>query len=522
MRFLFNLVKMMRRKFRNKAIVALIVCLVLIILNTRNQGQILDQLEGLVDTYPKHLDHNYSFVPFENNKWLFNQNILQFSTVYTVLDNDKILVESLVLSLSNDLDNHKSKIRCGISSDLTDLSLFRPYEIVRLVDVLFHVKCKVRLQANWTSRTLIYSSVIDIRDTLRSVINTQLAKFYSSRVEKVKSVYECSGTIRKVNEQLYQSTLTWIKMLKRAGYARVKLISTDFKNNSFLNKLQASSPDFVDIEEYEMNVSVICASMARSMPDRALCERTYKHRFELNWNGDNYVHEMTIFHTCFLHAKYQYEYIAMMDPDEFVLPRSVNNKPRELTCGGTQRTTRSYNIYSYLEDLIKVLRIDRSKLGYFYFDNYLFLPRFDEMIKRVNRLNHVELNLANPLNQADKIYLSELDRLYNISSVCLSSRVSGVERKWKRIFTTRVHKPPGKSIFKTDSIVSVLHHYAHYTKPGKIRVNVPSKYGFLSHIRDLDYGEWEKSFESIQEWMIDLEYAIFLVNMFASPYPSGT
>ncbi len=232
------------------------------------------------------------------------------------------------------------------------------------------------------------------------------------------------------------------------------------------------------------------------------------------------------------------------DTDEFILPRHLDRDFHEtiefdlnFDCNDTWRnvTTQiehkkpNFNLYNYV---VKLIDKYGPNVAHFEFDHFLYVSQFEYLFEMIAN-NSIEINkngdrslvymhtntiLRFKVPNSKFKYFRHLKRLKTLIK-CLnetylfddSSNQTKLHFKWSNSLMMPFTSRPGKSIFNTNYTISINQHNGNLQTPKSRTVNVDSKLGFVSHMRDQDPYFLNKVMFSLSDLKVDVEYLYFLI-----------
>lgn len=428
---------------------------------------------------------------YNDSEWILNGNVLQYSSI--VIVNGSILeIDSLVVITESDI-SHKD-LMCLVYQPSTSKDRSMVYSIdssesIRLYDSMFNVKCATN-EIDWINGQLSVAIVSTKSTRSSKTLFTQIARVFEKGRPKLKSVYLCSILN---DEPSYYELSQWILLNKYLGIGQIKLTATSISQfeTGLVNKLLKQNKGYLQARLIKQDVNEFCALF-----DSTNCVEQFGKMFT-----DSFHLQVVIYNECLLIARNNYEYMANYDPgSELIFPRRFRTDYPQLAlnhlrvnyttdCNSFYKdhqtelmrtNTEHDSMYEYVQRLIKVQNVDDTKLGYFYFKRF---QMSDSAFESISLLR----NLSTCLVEVNKL-------------------PTRIESKWTHLFLVDTNQPIGKSLFKTDSVLSITRHNAFLLKPGKEKIAVRTEFGHVGLFSD-DFNE--KGHE------LDLELLYYLVKLFS-------
>jgi hypothetical protein len=274
--------------------------------------------------------NDYQVVELNSHTWIFNDNILQYSTMtYRDVNNpNQLYVDSVVLSLDSKLEKNPY-LRCVLFWNEMDFMTASPAKITVQDSYggvkIYHVAFRFSLDRGKIPED--YSaSVVDSLTFVQKMKNQKNMRKNSTEVfAHVPIVYDpakrppktgvinCVHLIRDMNITLYKRTKTWIRMFQALGVDKIRFYSID-EPRVHLQKLRYDNPDFIDIINYEHNVVALCAQLSANNSES--CAKTYGHIFDFKKVFN--LHERLVTNDCLIHSRFTHSFMTNMDVDELI------------------------------------------------------------------------------------------------------------------------------------------------------------------------------------------------------------
>jgi hypothetical protein len=463
----------------------------------------------------------YKFETIDSSEWIFNDNILQYTTVASLTKQGRVEIEITLRAIVNDLFTNLPSLRCMIRLNKHKVLVRQVHEILQLESE--RVKCLLtKEEYRLVENNRIIVGVFDERSHYRDsnmTVHGKEAAFFDRTRPKLAAFKLCSCRINSLNEQLLQNLLLWVEMHQRIGVAEISLYTTDF-DDSYWSRVRKKYPEkFVSIQGSHLDSRYYC-SKHRDL-DETPCANKYNFLFVKDQEP---VHQTLMMNHCLMHSIYKYEFFGNYDPDEFILPRSLSiyelraNEPTECD----KPSYKPLNIYDYIQ---KLIRIYGGTIVSFWFRNMLVLNaterEFENRFAGHNSTDNNNIRLRDSFTTDEVDYFKRLKSSYDLTK-CLKEKYVESEAK-KSKFARLMHAfvdIGGKSIYNTDYIVMINNNHPVGSVQGARSVHVANEDGFLSHFRDADFlyaGEYKDRFyvESIRDWHVDHEFVLFLASAFA-------
>jgi hypothetical protein len=433
--------------------------------------------------------------------WIVNEELLQYGTIVSVDEQNRLEVESMAMSPSGNLDQEAQFLRCLIQINSQQTLVLNVTEVKKLW--VHHIKCRVSLDQHLAieNRTILVS-IMDSRSR-KLTFMAKRAEFFNRTRPKERAFMNCACAVRHLTRRVFEDVLVWARMNLAIGVKKLEIYSTDYQSG-YLKEIESKFAEFVHTFEYETNSTLIC--MNSNVADLQSCSAKLAGLFH-----SRIIHQVTAMNNCFLNAKYKYLYMSNYDIDEFILPRSLNMYEQSKV---ELKTGRKYDIFAWIERLQQ--RHGKS-VGVFFLANFLHLPKLNDF----GNLSALKLK-SQDLTWAETVHLKLLRRLKSQTD----SRTEAIthrnklEPKWLNP-VVGLSKIGGKSVFNTDLVLAVQHHDAHTVVNECVQVRVRIDQAGVSHFRDDDYEYRPESeaahmfwVDSIRHWFVDVELFNFITWLF--------
>jgi hypothetical protein len=490
----------------------------------------------------------FRLVEFDSRNWIFNGIILQYSTIAHLNAKKTILYIDLIV-LAYDLKNYH--LTCILFwNDTRNHVLSEPRQIIEqdkyMQRRVYNVKCEFNINSTELgnfSTCCIDSRVLKETTDNSSVMFSQRPVIHDLKERpKKNSIVNCVHLIRKVDLELYNKIKNWLVIQRSLGIDQVRFYSID-EEKVHLQKLRVEFPKFLDVTEYQYNVTETC-SVLKSHGLKN-CTETYNPFFE---RGQFYnFHERVATNDCLVHSRFTHKYMTNLDVDEVIFPRyhsmkhhlEMNKRELDSNCSveyslfrnSPEIKTHDYDLNFMIE---RMTEEHGSNVAFFHFSHYLFLSDFEQFYDLLQKsiahkktcfmynahFSH-DTNLNFELGEDYIEYGKSILRAKNLTEclyeIHLKRKANVLDKKWTRALATMFNNRAGKSIYNTQLTVSINQHLANAIMTESRRVNVPDVDAYVGHFRDTDVASHAPPTNilnfSIRDVTIDVEYLYFLVNI---------
>jgi hypothetical protein len=498
---------------------------------------------------------NYSIVGLSTNSWVFNQDIVQYSSTATLMPSNGYLnIETLLFFTDKKSVHHLSQTaKCVVVLNQNRVIVVERSEAIlmdsyRVNDELFKVTCTLSKEQHMSKFNEIFVGIIEsyrhVSQITSGIFYVNKASFYDLSVPRIRGVVNCVHTVRNVNNKLYDHMRTWLKINQAIGMSQVKMCTVEYKS-SFITKLQKEFLGFVQVNEFELSLEVICKNFKHLSP--RICqpsgEGSNRIKSTSHFGRANNFHEKICTNECLMNYRYSYEYLSNYDVDEVIFPRNfqtnfqedVLKQSSDASCKQIYSKHEErmhshclkYDIYDYVT---RLQRMYGPYVSSFSFNHFQMLAQYDEFMKKIDSTSMFESNSENTLVYTSKkdtqveflipkkstYYFSLLKKLTNLTRCLnrtfLTSSRAMLNYKWTNVMAAPFRNRLGKSIYNCNMTMSINQHGANLVALGTYKASVDHEFGFVSHFRSDDTSQ--ASQEPITNLKFDIENMFFLINSF--------
>jgi hypothetical protein len=434
------------------------------------------RLDGPKSQAKKLFKHNYQVLEAEPNSWIFNKNIMQYSTIASLNQIQQYEVEAILMFKEDNLDL-VTFLECYFHVNNTHfikrLVQYKVNVIAKRLFQIIKVKCLVDKADYAASNNKLVVSMIDSRafdKNITSTANSTNKKLLlAHRVKiiiasKAKSkVMNCVHMLRNIDESRLKKTLNWIEMNKAFGMDKIVFYTVEAENEP-VRIIKNKYAKLVAFNHYKTKIEDVCAGLIKL--GMAYCVEKYSYFFDVRFF--NY-HERVTTNACFMNARLTHEFFTNLDIDELIFPRSLPTDYHEtIECktpdckqecaepiSARSKNDPKNNLYNYTQQLV---HIHGPKVAYFQFSHYLLLNEFEYFFQQAAKAlsgklpaleyNNENTRLAYELNtQADFEYLKILIRMSNftncLNETFLAQKTSVLHYQWTYSLTTLLNNREG-------------------------------------------------------------------------------
>ena len=404
-----------------------------------------------------------------------------------------------------------------------------------------YIETDFDLNIDLSKNTIINVNVLDKENSTKNSIKLIIKKYNENDNVKKHSMF--CGRIMYSNDYIKYLDY-WIKMIKISGYDLITLFNHTY--DSDFNKInsEAGNKKFLDIIQFNCIPNFLINN-----------RKSFIKLKDLEKYDPSKLKYSTFFlvvslNECFLMYKDKYKYIAVFDFDELILPRvAYNNEINESFYIDFNQypfkidpiTNKRSQLIPYLDSLQSISKLDKKVNIRFEMSNYLKHGTMDKLFLELE--NMFKLNLTKYTINQDKIF--ELDQrfstetFFHLNSYIIieteqdykyAKHLYEMHKKYISPFLEKNHNQikqsvpeifnrfyyftaftdlANRSIPKPKTIhytlqTNLVDLHVPFTINFKDSINVPIKFGHLSHFRELYRRPFKNS--SIQEIFFDFNY----------------
>ena len=338
--------------------------------------------------------------------------------------------------------------------------------------------------------------------------------------ELKKEAMICSK-IYELNGEDYKILKWWFQLNKDIGFEKIVIYNNTIQDSKNFDNIFTMNQNFVKVLQIQCFPNFFNSNkFLRKISD-------LKFQNERDW-GLRWLFEVLIFNECYLENIDKYKYISIIDQDELIIPRMLDNfHPLEKNlilineknnnsnnilvkheCNAAIVNTN--NFFQYKNELKKVFNFDNSKnihfkMGYYLKDKIMrkIFKQFKEFYQKSKEFNTeyclyvVDLDPASPFhyphnytfkisNQQEHEYAIYLYKTYYSIMIPFyeKTNLEHLPETYNRVFylaTPSINQYQGKTIHSPKTALHLAHHTSYFLES---YVNIPYSYGHVSHFRD--------------------------------------
>jgi hypothetical protein len=488
----------------------------------------------------------------QKNEWTLNTGIIQYSSIIFIDENGDAIFEGLTfLNYPKESDILRNKnINCLLLAD-NQLTASETLQIIKIPLMnkdgtnvaIWKIKCKfTNLQFEESKVAIVDTN--DFRggenDSIfrnplavipKNYIKFQTPTIYNAKNKKYQSVANCVHLVRGLKSIKMNRLLNWLELQFSIGYKHITFYFFE-PNEDAKRAIEEIYPtDKVIIIDYHTDIKQVCKyeiQKLRNYPNSTLfknlhdiCVKSYAKHFSMSKGYTSNAHERMNTNDCYMHYKYEYEYVTNYDFDEFIFPRKYNMT--SVPFRDATSLSKNYNIYDYAKRLFKKYGSTASSL---LFDHVLFINIDNDFMNSLRKTmianqnqsiikltDQPSRNMYFNVTGNDLKYVKYLLDLYQLYiNLTKTSNLSRFDSLWNNIFATRVNtnNRNGKSIFNTQFTEGIHQHLTTVGVNGSKIARVSPNDGYSSHHRGSISSFFKEQYQSISYFYLDVEYYMFL------------
>ncbi len=499
---------------------------------------------------------------YENSQWMYNGNSMQYSSYIIVENENKLKIESNIF-LNKETDNLICFIRLLRYEKTLRLNLV---EIFPTSSRIAHkIECGLNLNESkykFKLDEIGFAVIIDDEYSVKEesgrfsyeLINYQIPEIIKISEPRLPEVGLCVNYV----SHIYNGIYSWIELNRQFKFAEIVLHdgSSERKLKSlFQNKFDSQ---FLHISDYNLTYEEICQSnqikfLMSKVQNIPASYMEVCNNFHTNWfasinSYDNH-HNHVSPNDCYSRLSYKYEFVALFDLDELIIPRTYDPlnmiKSKEIfKCEKNSKLCDlnpilSTSMYTYLKKIIQDnFEYDITKLRSIGFLHGAYLIPNDVEKNVMNTIKDIALKIESntltgpfpiqvnfgfvlEINENDKDYVVYLNKLYNEFTCYYNKYLSNITNFDKNFirylyFMTGSDIRLPKSIHYTKNVYTLFTHDARTFHNESFILYPPWNQSHInSHFRgDIQTFLWNGR-ASITKFSFDFEYAYFLLKNYS-------
>ena len=510
---------------------------------------------------------------FKNYEWMPNNKVLQYSS-YLIVDKRKIELK-LISIIAIDVERIgfiDSSYKCIFKSILKGFIFEKP--VTHKITLHHQKSLKIYCSFNKGSLPIkledISVAIVKVGDYKKfnfgwsskenelpyEMINYQIPKLISTPEKKIKNVCICVNFVHTLPSMIPE----WVELHKKLNVAQMVLYEST-ENDSLIKLINNYNfNNIVEVRPYSLNEIETCDMTSfedfvnkteGQFYNKTCFEFVSRLKFKLPVWDSRSPHEDMSSNDCYITESEKYEFVAIYDVDEIVLPKSFEHVQDKtfLSCYRnneicSDQSLFPYSLYYYcLEIIKKYSKIPLKNVANLKFNPSIYLEKDENIPKFIKDIKNLLLsnNLSFPinlsllhgsnekrsfriLNKDDLEYVKSLVNDYDIFE-CLYDKYKDKLVKTYPNFSRFIYLAtetvwgkmhPYKKIHYTDNVRAIYTHDAidftnKYNSKNEIIADITAGH-MLSHFRSYTSGILSNNIEgSINRFKIDKAYLRFLI-----------
>ena len=351
-------------------------------------------------------------------------------------------------------------------------------------------------------------------------IKLKIKNIKSKQISKNQQSMICSKIYQLKNDD-YKTMKWWFEINKKIGFNKIVIYNNSIQNSKKFQDLFSYYENFVQVRQIQCFPNLFESKYQKTFL-RNLNE--FKLKYEQRW-----LFEVLLFNECYLDNIDIYQYISILDQDEIVLPRNLNDFYRPSQIGNQifddknifekNNDCQLNNFQSYITSLVDNLYSSQKyslhfKMGYYLkltevdiifkqFENYLNSDLIEDKIHVVGKVTNYTFQI---LNNDEKDYVVYLNKVYkNVTRFLYEDHVH--LKQFPEIFA-RLFFIYGESVSykqgKTFHSTEVANHVSHHSSYHFSQNAVPYQLGHVAHFQNIY--NFSSTTISIKDLVFDLNY----------------
>ena len=447
-----------------------------------------------------------------NNNWMFNINLMQFSS-YIIIKNDKNRnVEGMVYVNG---DPSTKNLRCLLFSTelkkliVLDVKFMYRAAIPYVRKIICEFDDDPNFDLNYAVVAIVFQSDFNLDSNNPSRYTTEIINYHIPQIifvqePRIKDVGICLQFVSRVYPGIYN----WVQLHK--DFKAAELVMYDGSHDKSLRNLLSKSfqKPFVDIYDYKIGQNEICQnkiilSYKDKFPNiyekyKNTCFQTFQNTIARGYDGN---HNHLSANDCYIKLNYKYEFVTLYDLDELIIPRfydgsKIMESTASYVCTNTSHVCSLkpilLSMYDYFKRIIKSsFPHDISKLRSIEFLHAAYLVPTEMSINVLNQVkNFAEKFESNTfkenfpvkvmigshsmrITESDKNHVIKLNKFYNAFLCYYEKHLKKIPNFDENLlrylyFMPGPYKRLPKSIHYTKNVYSLFTHSAIDSAEGSI------------------------------------------------------
>ena len=263
---------------------------------------------------------------YSNNNWMFNINIMQFSSYIIIKEANNRNIEGMVYVNG---DPNEQQLACLLysSTGLQKPIILKVKNMYKAaVPYVRKIVCEFEETSDFNLKeivsAIIFENDFDMNENdaskyPRGIINYQIPDIITVQEPRIKDVGVCLQFVSRVYPGIYN----WVKLHK--DFKAAELVMYDGSSDRSLKYiLKSNFTDFCETREYKIRENEICdvntiRSYKEKFPNyfqqyRDKCSECFHNTISLNDGNHNHLTA----NDCYIKLNYKYEFVTLYDLDE--------------------------------------------------------------------------------------------------------------------------------------------------------------------------------------------------------------
>ena len=452
-----------------------------------------NDVENHIDHQKNHLDDNQvQLENQENNKWLVNFNIVQYSSYVITKDHNHIDIEALIFALNPQRldyfipDDYVCLLSTGKDKRVIIVPADKSYIISK---PLTKVICRYQYDDQLIDSDFSVAILNKIKENsekiwIKKIIYQTASRIDANKISKrvAHCAYLSNSNVNKID--------SWIDIHREIGVAKISFYFQDRSIVKRIQQLNEKYKDFLLFKDLNTLKNFYCVD---DDENSNRCVKSFDLISRLNSQ-----HELLSLQDCFINYRYEYEIMSNYGINEIVLPRVENFNQQALSsCLLCEKTVTSISLYDYVAKLfgknIQQKSLSLKRVSYIDMDTSFFdlLNNNKNETKIYSTKNNVKIAFERKNNEN----LNHLLESFNITK-CIKNDL--------RLVAIKSDTHGFRSIFNTSSVQTI----PKFEKVNETNAN------FIINFQDLNSIYYQNTAFNLSDLEIDIEYFMFLINAF--------
>ena len=565
----------MKIRRRTKTGWLLFIIFLYIFFKKENESKDSEEYKFIEISYEEELIKEYSTIIFSknfinNHNWMFNYNVIQYSSYIIVHKENKLQVEAMIYIQLFKLvsENIKCLVLSTVLNRIYILNLSNVYKTKQpdIRKIVCSISSKV---IPVIKKDGIRIAIVNLNDFNFNIlqdfgkypldmISYQIPSFIYVEEPRLPQVGVCLQYVYEFHPRLSD----WIELHKKFKVAKIIMydgtlnFSMKSLNNNFNEKFLKIHENFYPSNYCNNDNNVIEFYLKRFPQYKKYLESCKKisNKLMQKSNYGNEKRNQMSSNDCYLQLNYIYEFVSLYDSDELIIPRYYENSnifhsDQAFNCTNHNKEICflkpiSLNMYDYIRRLIQnSFTHEISKLRSIEFQHAVMFTSSNLQKRIMQEIKLIAIDIENnnlteqfpieiptiykgvvfTIAENELSHVVRLSKLYD-SFNCLYGKYLEIMRKIDQSFVRYLYFVTGnnrrlpKSIHYTKNVYSIFTHDALHYNETSIILKAPIYNGHINaHFRDELISLFEKPENvSVKSIDFDFEYAFYLLKTYSN------